>query len=201
VSCTFLILRKSAVNIRALPDTGMVGGRMANSEERFTVLYEQHYDAVERYVRRRLDDASVRDVVAEVFLVAWRRLPEVPADALPWLYGTARKVLANEVRGAGRRAALTARVTDHGGFWAGDHADDVAGRVSVTAALARLSGPDAEALRLVAWEELTLRQAAKTAGCSLPAFAMRLHRARARLRQALAPGGLVALTTLRGEPS
>lgn len=174
---------------------------MANSEERFTVLYEQHYDAVERYVRRRLDDAAVRDVVAEVFLVAWRRLPEVPADALPWLYGTARKVLANEVRGAGRRAALTARAADHGEFWADDHADAVAGRVSLTAALAGLSEPDAEALRLVGWEGLTLLQAAKAAGCSLPAFAMRLHRARARLRQALSTGSPAPVPTLRGEPS
>jgi RNA polymerase sigma factor (sigma-70 family) len=174
---------------------------MVSSEERFTVLYEQHYDAVERYVRRRVDDAAVRDVVAEVFLVAWRRLPEVPADALPWLYGTARKVLANEVRGAGRRAALAARATDHGEFWTGDHADDVASRVSLSAALARLAEADAEALRLIAWEGLTLRQAAKAAGCSLPAFAMRLHRARTRLRQALSPGSPASLTTLRGEPS
>ncbi|BEL05238.1 RNA polymerase sigma factor [Actinoplanes sichuanensis] len=174
---------------------------MANSEERFTVLYEQHYDAVERYVRRRLDDAAVRDVVAEVFLVAWRRLPEVPAEALPWLYGTARRILANEVRGAGRRAALTARAADHGEFWADDHADAVVGRVSLTAALAGLSEPDAEALRLVGWEGLTLRQAAKAAGCSLPAFAMRLHRARARLRQALSTGSPAPVPTLKGEPS
>ncbi|GIE78751.1 DNA-directed RNA polymerase sigma-70 factor [Actinoplanes philippinensis] len=174
---------------------------MAKSEERFTVLYEQHYDAVERYVRRRLDDAAVRDVVAEVFLVAWRRLPEVPDDALPWLYGTARRVLANEFRGAGRRAALTVRAADHGEFQVDDHADEVAGRVSLAAALAGLPEPYAEALRLVAWECLTLRQAAKAAGCSLPAFAMRLHRARARLRQALSPTGPAPLTTLRGEPS
>ncbi|WP_433796940.1 RNA polymerase sigma factor [Actinoplanes sp. CA-252034] len=174
---------------------------MAKSEQRFTVLYEQHYDAVERYVRRRIDDAAVRDVVAEVFLVAWRRLPEVPADALPWLYGTARRVLANEVRGAGRRAALTVRAADHGELWAGDHADEVAGRVSLASALSGLSESDAEALRLVAWECLTLRQAARAAGCSLPAFAMRLHRARARLRQALSPAGPTRVTTLRGEPS
>ncbi len=48
--------------------------------------------------------------MAETFLVAWRRLDDVPADALPWLYGVARRVLANERRSAGRRAALEQRV-------------------------------------------------------------------------------------------
>ena len=49
---------------------------MATAQDRFTRLYEEHYDAVERYVRRRVDDAVVRDVVAEVFLVVWRRFDE-----------------------------------------------------------------------------------------------------------------------------
>ena len=165
---------------------------MATAEERFTRLYERHFGAVERYVRRRIDDAAVRDVVAEVFLIAWRRLPELPGDPLPWLYGTARKVLANEVRGSRRRIALATRVAGQTDHAVRDHADDVASRVSVAAALDRLAEPDAEALRLVAWECLTLRQAAKAAGCSLPAFAMRLHRARARLRRELSPTLLTA---------
>lgn len=38
------------------------------------------------------------DAVAETFLVAWRRLPEVPSgeEARPWLYGVARRTLANQ---------------------------------------------------------------------------------------------------------
>jgi RNA polymerase sigma-70 factor (ECF subfamily) len=158
---------------------------MATAEDRFTRLYRLHYDAVERYVRRRIHHGAVRDVVAEVFLTAWRRLPDVPADPLPWLYGTARRTLANELRGTHRRVRLADRVAGHTDVDVRDHADDVAGRVSLAAALDRLAEPDAEALRLVAWECLTLRQAARAAGCSLPAFAMRLHRARARLRQEL----------------
>lgn len=154
---------------------------MATAEDQFTRLYEQHYDAVERYVRRRIDDSAVRDVVAEVFVVAWRRHDELPADPLPWLYGVARRVLSNEVRGVRRRTQLATRVADHVGAHHLDHADDVAMGVSVAAAFRRLPETDAEALRLVAWEDLTLRQAAKAAGCSAPAFAMRLHRARARL--------------------
>jgi RNA polymerase sigma-70 factor (ECF subfamily) len=177
---------------------------MTTAEDRFTQMYETHYDAVERYVRRRVDDYAVRDVVAEVFLTAWRRLTELPAEPLPWLYGTARRVLANERRGDQRRVALAGRIADHTGTANGDHADAVAGRMAVATAFRRLSDEDAECLRLVAWEELTLREAAQVLGCSLPAVAMRLHRARARLRRELsatAAGVPARLVSMRGEPS
>jgi RNA polymerase sigma-70 factor (ECF subfamily) len=39
---------------------------------------------------------------------------------------------------------------------------------------------------LVAWEGLGSAEAARAAGCSRPAFAVRLHRARKRLAAALA---------------
>jgi RNA polymerase sigma factor (sigma-70 family) len=175
---------------------------MATAEDRFTELYERHYAAVERYVRRRADDAAVRDVVAETFLVAWRRFAELPAEPLPWLYGTARRVLANEVRAVRRHRELATRVAEHADLEAADHADDVAGLVSLAAAFQRLSEADAEALRLIGWEQLTLRQAAKVCGCSLPAFAMRLHRARARLHRALAtPAAPTSLVPLGGDRS
>ncbi|GAA4958990.1 RNA polymerase sigma factor [Actinoplanes utahensis] len=170
---------------------------MDTVEDRFTRLYRHHYPAVERYVRRRIEDADVRDVVADVFLVAWRRIGDVPPDPLPWLYGTARHVLANERRGAQRRTSLAARVAGHTDGESADHADTVAGRLSVAAAFDRLPDADAEALRLVSWEGLSLRQAARALDCSVPAFAMRLHRARARLRRELAPA--LSATTLEGE--
>jgi hypothetical protein len=66
------------VNIALLPDRYRVGGLMTEDGERFDALYREHYDAVERYVRRRVDDAVTGDVVAEIFTVAWRRIREVP---------------------------------------------------------------------------------------------------------------------------
>lgn len=177
---------------------------MTTARDRFTQLYEAYYDPVERYVRRRVDDSAVRDVVAEVFLTAWRRFNELPAEPLPWLYGTARRVLANERRGAQRRVALAGRIAENTGTASGDHADAVAGRLAVATAFSRLSGEDAECLRLIGWEELTLREAAQVLGCSLPAVAMRLHRARARLRRELsatAAGVPARLVPMRGEPS
>jgi RNA polymerase sigma-70 factor (ECF subfamily) len=184
-----------------VPDIDTVGGRMPTAEDRFRLLYERHVDDLERFVRRRIHDAEVRDVVTDVFMVAWRRIADVPDDPLPWLYRTAALVLANQIRGLTRRSRLTARVADHLDASVGDHADDVATRVSVAAAFQRLPEAHAEALRLVAWEALSMREAAKVAGCSTAAFVMRLHRARVLLRRELdltaAPA--TRLATLTGE--
>ncbi|SCG57442.1 RNA polymerase sigma-70 factor, ECF subfamily [Micromonospora echinaurantiaca] len=154
-------------------------------EKRFTALYERYYDDVERYVRRRAADIAVRDVVAEVFLVAWRRFGEVPSEPLPWLYGVARRVLANEIRGLQRGRRLVEWVAANAVGVVGDHADEVIGRVTVAVAFERLPESDREVLRLVAWEGLGMRDAAAAAGCSMAAFAMRLHRARRRLHREL----------------
>src|SRR4029453_6989545 len=58
------------------------------------------------YARRRVDrPEDAADVVADTMLVAWRRLDEVPSgrETRPWLFGVARRVLANGRRGRGRR--------------------------------------------------------------------------------------------------
>jgi RNA polymerase sigma-70 factor (ECF subfamily) len=70
--------------------------------EGFESLFRDHYAAVRGYALRRAPRDMAPDVVAETFLVAWRRLDDVPADALPWLYGVARRVLANARRSADR---------------------------------------------------------------------------------------------------
>lgn len=72
-------------------------------EERFRAAYQGHAPAVWRCLARRLgDDDLAEDLTSEVFVVAWRRRHDAPADSLPWLYGVARRVLAND-----RRAART----------------------------------------------------------------------------------------------
>ena len=77
----------------------MNGERQAR-EARFTHIYDAHYSAVRAYAWRRRPDAA-DDVVAETFTVAWRRLDDVPPEALPWLIGVARKVLHNLRRADG----------------------------------------------------------------------------------------------------
>ena len=165
-------------------------------------LFLAHFDAVDAYARRRTDAASAEEVVSETFLVAWRRLDDVPADPLPWLLGVARRALANQRRGERRRAAVVSRVRDV-------RADDVrrAGPAlgsELEAALMALSHAEREAILLIAWEGLTPRQAAAVLGCSAVAFRVRLHRARRRLGAALRSASSAAdlnnPTTARSTP-
>ena len=84
-------------------------------------LYREHADAVYRYALRR-DPGGAEDLVAEVFLVAWRRLDDVPAEAeLPWLLGVARRAHANQRRSTGRQRALRDRLARQPEPQADDH--------------------------------------------------------------------------------
>lgn len=176
---------------------------MNAGKEQFTELYERHHGDVWRYVARRIVASDVGDVVAEVFLVAWRRLGDVPdGSALPWLYGVARLVLANEARSRRRWQELTLRVAaEPGQVVVVDHADGVVSQHDVAVAFNRLSLGDQEILRLVAWERLTAVEAAAVLGQSRTTFAMRLMRARRRLRTQLGVASDGAGRTSSAAPS
>ncbi len=153
---------------------------------RFRAVYEAHYGAVLAYARRRAADVpDAQDAVAETFTIAWRRLGEVPEGdaALPWLYGVARRVMANQRRGNRRRTDLSARLRVHRADPVDVESGVVAGddRRTVLAALSRLRDADQEILRLAVWEELPHRDIATIVGCTEPSVAVRLHRARSRL--------------------
>ena len=161
---------------------------------RFQAVYDAHYGAVTAYVRRRTTDhLDAQDAVADTFTIAWRRLDEVPdvEAARPWLYGVARRVLANQRRGNQRRADLSDRVRSHRPASTDVEGDVVAAdeRRIVLAALSRLRPVDQEILRLAAWEELAHRQIAGVVGCSEASVAVRLHRARLRLAQEIGKEG------------
>jgi RNA polymerase sigma-70 factor, ECF subfamily len=144
--------------------------------QRFEQIYDRHADAVRAYVRRRAPESLVDDVVADVFVVALRRLEDVPRDALPWLYAVARKTLANERRKR-REVPIGAPEVSYEPEPAGDS--------QLAAAFAALSDGDREILRLVAWEGLSLLETARVLECSPVAARVRLHRAKARLRDRL----------------
>lgn len=153
---------------------------------RFEAVYQAHYGAVAAYARRRAAGASdAQDAVAETFTIAWRRVREIPEGdaALPWLYGVARRVLANQRRGNQRRVDLSIRVRGQQVASVDVEAEVVAGdeRRTVLAALSRLRDTDQEILRLAVWEELAHRDIAGIVGCAEAAVAVRLHRARTRL--------------------
>lgn len=156
----------------------------------FEDLYRRHYSDVMAYVLRRADPSDAEDLVAEVFVTAWRRLLDLPEDALPWLYGAARRVLANHRRAGRRRRTLTSDLNQQpwllGLSTSADPADRIVDRAVLLAAFARLSPKDREVLSLVAWERLPASRAAMVMNCTSATFTVRLHRARRRLDAALA---------------
>jgi RNA polymerase sigma-70 factor (ECF subfamily) len=156
-----------------------------DDHERFEGLYSAHAGAVLGFARRRLGSAEADDLVAHVFLVAWRRLDDVPDDPLPWLLGVAHRVLANRRRGQQRAEALVGRlVTEELAHPGPEVAIDL--DVGVLRALGSLSEADQELLLLVAWEGLDRERLASMLGVGSGALAVGLYRARRRFARALA---------------
>ena len=152
---------------------------------RFDAIFTAHQRAVLAYAMRRTPNlADAEDVVAETFATAWRKLGSIPdPEPLPWLYAVARRILANQRRGSGRRERLAALMRVHDVPTPMRLGDDLDG--PAFAALASLSPADQEVLRLVAWEELGNLQIAQVLGITPNAVAIRLHRARSRFADAL----------------
>ncbi|MGI8714536.1 MAG: RNA polymerase sigma factor [Solirubrobacteraceae bacterium] len=149
-------------------------------------MYRAHCGAVRSFVHRRVRAAVADDVVADVFVIAWRRLEEAPSEELPWLLAIARGVLTNRRRGDARQIALRDRLAA-GAVTATQHEPEVFDRESVLMrALGSLNRLDQEVLLLVAWDGLDRAQAASVLGITAGLFSVRLHRARRRLKRALA---------------
>lgn len=175
------------------------------SHQRFDELYRSLGAPILAYAARRTaSPQDAADVTADTFAVVWRRIDDLPLgdDARPWLYGIARRVLANHHRGARRQVRLSERVA---GQMAGAVDDSLAVDPSETtlrashrpdsaepwtdptlhAALESLDETDRELLTLLAWDELSRSEIAQILECSTSALRVRLHRARRRLRSAL----------------
>jgi RNA polymerase sigma factor (sigma-70 family) len=155
---------------------------------RFTGLYDRCYRNVLRYALVHAEPGSAEDVTSEVFLIAWRQLPVIPEPPLPWLLGVARNLLRKQADAGRRRRVLAARVaalTTEADEIAWDAGEHVVERTAALEALASLAERDVEVLTLVTWHGLDVRAAAAVLGCSRHAFAVRLHRARQRLAEAV----------------
>jgi RNA polymerase sigma factor (sigma-70 family) len=153
------------------------------TEQRFVDLAQRVGDPVRRYVARRVAASEVDDVMADVFLVLWRRLDDIPAEApLPWAYGVARNCLHNSRRANRRNLELIDKVTrlDRPRHYAPTEAYD-----DLHDALARLSDLDRELLQLWAWEGLGPQEIAVALDLTPNAVSIRLTRARQKLRDLL----------------
>lgn len=155
----------------------------ALSEADTEALYREHARTVYRYARARVDTADAQDVVAEVFAIAWRK--GEPADLhhpRAWLLAIARRVLANQIRGRGRRTALADRLRLHPAPETARATALVDELDALRRALAQLRPADREVIELLAAAELSTSEIALVLGCSPAGAATRVHRARRRLR-------------------
>jgi RNA polymerase sigma-70 factor (ECF subfamily) len=167
---------------RALPDT----------DRRFERCFRDSYAAILAFAIRRMPDrGAAEDAAAETFAVAWRRRDLIPAEPLPWLYGIALRVIANQRRSSQRQRRLNARLEhEASGSTAGPELfEALHHRDAFSRAFSRLSEAEREVLRLIAWDGLDTREAAIVLGCSATAFRVRLHRARRRLAKHLEETG------------
>ncbi|MCC5580474.1 sigma-70 family RNA polymerase sigma factor [Microtetraspora sp. AC03309] len=167
----------------------------ADPHGRFVEIYEHAYEPILGYVLRRCrDPEDAADVVAETFTIAWRRVEELPDgdEARLWLYGVARRVLANHRRGELRREQRTEALREHlASLSLLAHARSPEEDFSPVGRVFRtLSDGDRELLSLAAWERLDTGQLATTLGISRNAVRIRLHRARKRFARGLAMAGI-----------
>jgi len=146
------------------------------------VLTKNAPDLLRYFQRREPDDAA--DLLAETLLVAWRRVHDLPADnteARMWLFGVARTVVLGHARDTARRSRLADRLRD----LPGPIATDTDAALDVRAAIADLPEPDAELIRLVHWEGLSVAGAAQVLGINASTARGRYQRSREALAAAL----------------
>ncbi|MFF0267748.1 RNA polymerase sigma factor [Kribbella sp. NPDC004536] len=170
------------------PPSGALRAVGAGDEERFRALFDANFRALLGYAMRRVGSSTdAADVVADTMLVAWRRLNDVPEGdaARLWLYGVARRVLANQRRGDDRRERLGERLRSELAKAVPDPAEASDSAVVVRAAMAKLGDSDRELLMLTGWEGLDPSEAATVLGLSPRVVRTRLHRARRRLEKLL----------------
>lgn len=158
----------------------------SDEEERFAAIYGRYCSHVRAYCTRRTDSSEVADAVAETFLVAWRKIGEIPdGDAtLPWLYGVAYRVLSHQWRQKARSRRLAERLQQLAPVEAlslellvsGDERHRL-----VLQASSRLRPMDREVLRLTLWEEMSHAEVAAALGIGLAAVKQRAYRARRNL--------------------
>lgn len=141
--------------------------------EDFSAVYRECYPRVLAYTASHAGTQRAEDITSETFTIAWRKLDQMPSNALPWLLGIAR----NLVRAARRQATHMELIELP--------ADDDFALIELRVALATLSEADQEVLTLIAWHGLGAAEAAQVLGCTTATFFVRLHRARRRLQAVL----------------
>ncbi|MET8386582.1 RNA polymerase sigma factor [Streptosporangium canum] len=165
--------------------------RSEHTPEAFADLFDRHAPALRRYVARRLGPSLADDIVSDAFLAAFRRRNRYDTshpDARPWLYGIAARLISRHRRVEIRfyRALVRSGIDEIAEPYT-ERVDDrvAAQQAGLAAALAKLSPDDREVLLLVAWADMSYEDVARALDIPVGTVRSRLHRARAKTRQAL----------------
>jgi RNA polymerase sigma-70 factor (ECF subfamily) len=160
-------------------------------------LFDTHHKIIHAYCLRRLAVEDANDAISEVFLVAWRRIDEIPDgdETLMWLYGVARNVVRNRQRASRRQIRLVART----GSLAVEPREGLETIVirneehaEVLRAMETLKESDQDLLYLKVWEDLSNTAIGAILGISHRAVEGRYARALKRLSKQLERGHSVA---------
>ena len=172
-----------------------------NQPERFAALFDRHASSIHRYLIRRVGRETAEDLLAETFLAAFRkrrRYDRACPDARPWLYGIATNLVGqhrrDEIRQDRlRQSAGPAPDVPDLAERAVVHLTAQATRCALAEALANLSGKDRDVLLLIAWEDLSYDEVSRALEIPVGTVRSRLHRARIKLREALAGTNVSAI--------
>jgi RNA polymerase sigma factor (sigma-70 family) len=174
-------------------DAAVIEGSVRDPE-RFAVIFDRHAPHIQRYLARRLGQEIADDLVSETFLIAFRKRSRYDLgrrDARPWLYGIASNLIGQHQRDEAREYRLWQAMAreEHEASHAeraSTEATTQAVRQRLANALAQLSPGDRDVLLLIAWEELSYDEVASALAIPVGTVRSRLHRARGKVRLALA---------------
>lgn len=159
----------------------------------FVPIFERHFEAISRYLRRRLNRMVADELAAEVFATAFSRRAaydlERP-DALPWLYGIAANLLRARRR-MEERDLRTRAMTDPPRAGAPDRALGSTLEPGLARALLELGSADREVLLLFALADLSYEEIGVALELPVGTVKSRLNRARRIVRRRLTGLALV----------
>lgn len=176
------------------PDDAEVIAASLAEPGRFAVLFDRHAPYIQRYLARRVGTQAAEDLLAETFLVAFGKRAAYDQsfrDARGWLYGIATNLIGRHRREEVRQFRLSQAAGPD--LDQADHPERSVVNLTaqslrsvLVAALAGLAEPDRDVLLLIAWEQLSYGEVARALGIPVGTVRSRLHRARTKIRQALA---------------
>lgn len=163
--------------------------------EQFNSVYRAQLTEITRFLARRVHDSDVEDLAADLFAIAWDKRSSIPEGLeLPWLYKTARYLIANHRRKATNRSRILSLLTPPE---AAPSAESVAiADLGLGAAWEKLTGPERELISLWSFEGLDAKEIATVLEISPNASAIRLSRAKEKLRNLLTDENLHKEATL-----